>query len=309
MRHLDHGYAVTSHSSQGLTAERVLVNIDSNVHPELINTRFAYVSVSRASHDAHIYTDDAASLGKNLSHDVTKSSAVNPEITPQPSKKPVMESCHGLRDLESSFYEAGFRQRMANLDIPVNNMPASMYAAQLPHEVIQQDIRNIQWGISQDVSPAKIKLNVIVEHWRRDGEHVPMVAHMYFVELQESVRKHPDFTPEQHIAALQPTEGDRQQWEPLTNAVNLDTADRFHWIGDNGSVQSYKHSGTGKYLHIDGNSGRFYDRDKNPITREAALEHALPAGHIQALPQAQDGEDHVRSGSTRVIDISQGHAF
>jgi hypothetical protein len=32
MRHFDHGYAVTSHSSQGLTAERVIVNIDSHVH-------------------------------------------------------------------------------------------------------------------------------------------------------------------------------------------------------------------------------------------------------------------------------------
>ena len=46
--HFDHGYAVTSHSSQGLTAERVLVNMDTVVHPELINSRFAYVSVSRA---------------------------------------------------------------------------------------------------------------------------------------------------------------------------------------------------------------------------------------------------------------------
>ena len=53
MRHFDHGYAVTSHSSQGLTAERVLVNIDTDAHPGLINGRFAYVSVSRASHDAH----------------------------------------------------------------------------------------------------------------------------------------------------------------------------------------------------------------------------------------------------------------
>src|SRR6202041_2422471 len=163
---------------------------------ELITPRFAYVSVSRASHDAHIYTDDAASLGKNLSHDVTKSSAVNPETKPQPSKEPVMESHHGLRDLDSSFYEAGFRQRMADLDIPINDMPASMYAAQLPHEVIQQDIRNIQWGISHDVLPATIQLNVIVEHWRGDGEQVPMVAHMYVVELHESVRKHPNFTPE-----------------------------------------------------------------------------------------------------------------
>ena len=76
MRHFDHGYAVTSHSSQGLTAERVLVNIDTNVHPELINTRFAYVSVSRASHDAQIYTNHAASLIPGLSHDATKTSAV-----------------------------------------------------------------------------------------------------------------------------------------------------------------------------------------------------------------------------------------
>jgi conjugative relaxase-like TrwC/TraI family protein len=77
MRHFDHGYAVTSHSSQGLTAERVLVNMDTEVHPDLINGRFAYVSVSRASHEAHIYTDNAASLGESLSHDVTKTSAVD----------------------------------------------------------------------------------------------------------------------------------------------------------------------------------------------------------------------------------------
>jgi conjugative relaxase-like TrwC/TraI family protein len=77
MRHFDHGYAVTSHSSQGLTAERVLVNIDTDVHPELINSRFAYVSISRASHEAHIYTNNAASLGSDLSRDVSKSAALD----------------------------------------------------------------------------------------------------------------------------------------------------------------------------------------------------------------------------------------
>jgi hypothetical protein len=162
--------------------------------------------------------------------------------------------------------------------------------------VIQQDIRNIHWGIAQDVVPAEIDLNVVVEHWRRDGEHVLMVASMYAVELHESVRKHPDFTPEQHIAALQPSEVDRHQWEPLTNALNLETADRFHWIGENGTVQSYKHSGTGKYLHIDRDTGQFYDRDKNPISREAALEHALPTGRSQVLTQ-------------ELRDISQGHSL
>jgi ATP-dependent exoDNAse (exonuclease V) alpha subunit len=77
MRHFDHGYAVTSHSSQGLTTERVLVNMDTEVHPELINSRFAYVSVSRASHDAQIFTNDATSLATSLSYDVSKTVAID----------------------------------------------------------------------------------------------------------------------------------------------------------------------------------------------------------------------------------------
>ena len=76
MRHYDHGYAVTSHSSQGLTAERVMVNLDSNINADLINQRFAYVAVSRGSHDAQIFTDNATSLIGKLSHDVVKSSAL-----------------------------------------------------------------------------------------------------------------------------------------------------------------------------------------------------------------------------------------
>jgi len=76
MRHYDHGYAVTSHSSQGLTAERVMVNLDSHINADLINQRFAYVAVSRGSHDAQIFTDNATSLIEKLSHDVAKSSAL-----------------------------------------------------------------------------------------------------------------------------------------------------------------------------------------------------------------------------------------
>ena len=43
MRHFDHGYSVTSHSSQGLTTDRVLVNMDTTAHPELIKTLAAYI--------------------------------------------------------------------------------------------------------------------------------------------------------------------------------------------------------------------------------------------------------------------------
>ena len=75
-RHFDHGYAVTSHSSQGLTAERVLVNADTRVHPDLLNSRFGYVSISRASHEAIIFTDDMTKLSPQLSADVSKTSAL-----------------------------------------------------------------------------------------------------------------------------------------------------------------------------------------------------------------------------------------
>jgi len=75
-RHFDHGYAVTSHSSQGLTAERVLVHADTSVHPDLLNSRFGYVSISRASREATLFTDDMAKLGPQLGADVSKTSAL-----------------------------------------------------------------------------------------------------------------------------------------------------------------------------------------------------------------------------------------
>ena len=76
-RHFDHGYAVTSHSSQGLTAERVLVNADTGVHPDLLNSRFGYVSISRASHEAMVFTNDMVKLGPQLAADVSKTSALD----------------------------------------------------------------------------------------------------------------------------------------------------------------------------------------------------------------------------------------
>jgi len=75
--HLDYGYAVTSHSSQGTTADRVLVHVDTeNTHEQLINSRLAYVAVSRGRYDAQIFTNDAEQLANELSHDRSKHSAI-----------------------------------------------------------------------------------------------------------------------------------------------------------------------------------------------------------------------------------------
>ncbi len=77
-RHLDYGYAVTSHSSQGQTADRVLIHVDTGTMGEnLVNRRLAYVAVSRARDDVHIYTDDKHQLGHVLSRDVSHTSALS----------------------------------------------------------------------------------------------------------------------------------------------------------------------------------------------------------------------------------------
>ena len=77
-RHIDHGYAVTSHSSQGQTADSVLIHVDTGGGGEkLINRRLAYVAVSRARHDAQIYTSDKSHLTEGLSRDVSHRRAMD----------------------------------------------------------------------------------------------------------------------------------------------------------------------------------------------------------------------------------------
>jgi ATP-dependent exoDNAse (exonuclease V) alpha subunit len=89
--HLDHGYAMTSHSSQGQTADRVLIHVDTELGAkDLLNSRMAYVSVSRGRYDAQIYTNSAPTLGQELSRDVSHSPAIQQEpvahkIEPQPA--------------------------------------------------------------------------------------------------------------------------------------------------------------------------------------------------------------------------------
>jgi len=74
--HLDYGYAVTSHSSQGQTADRVLIHVDTDLGAkDLLNSRMAYVAVSRGAHDAQIFTNDAGRLGHALSRDVSHAPA------------------------------------------------------------------------------------------------------------------------------------------------------------------------------------------------------------------------------------------
>ena len=193
MRHFDHGYAVTSHSSQGLTADRVLVNMDTKVHPELINTRFAYVSVSRASEDVRIYTNDAAVLSERLSTDVTKTSAV---------------------DLQKARVDPTHNQQTQTKGPPMTNS----------REHSQEELHHRTLAEASIHAPENISTTADIEH--------------------------------RHSA-------------PIKAALPKEASD-YEWKRETGEVQSYQHTHAGSWLHIDP-QGQFYDRQAQPITREAAL--------------------------------------
>jgi ATP-dependent exoDNAse (exonuclease V) alpha subunit len=103
--HLDYGYAVTSHSSQGQTADRVLVHVDTEQAGEkLVNRRLAYVAVSRGRYDAQVYTNDKGWLTEQLTRDVSHRSAMEPsresissarEIKPSSARNQVHEHTRG----------------------------------------------------------------------------------------------------------------------------------------------------------------------------------------------------------------------
>ena len=48
----------------------------TSVRPDLPNSRFGYVFISRASHEVTLFTDDMAKLAPHLGADVSKTSAL-----------------------------------------------------------------------------------------------------------------------------------------------------------------------------------------------------------------------------------------
>jgi conjugative relaxase-like TrwC/TraI family protein len=72
--HLDYGYVVTSHASQGKTVDRVIIGQSSESFPASSKEQF-YVSVSRGRHGATIFTDDKEALLDAVSHADTRQTA------------------------------------------------------------------------------------------------------------------------------------------------------------------------------------------------------------------------------------------
>jgi ATP-dependent exoDNAse (exonuclease V) alpha subunit len=73
--HIDHAYATTVHSSQGLTADRVLIDADAASRTTARDVY--YVAVSRARHEARIFTNDRAKLPAAVMRETVKTAALD----------------------------------------------------------------------------------------------------------------------------------------------------------------------------------------------------------------------------------------
>jgi ATP-dependent exoDNAse (exonuclease V) alpha subunit len=104
--HLDHGYAVTSHSSQGQTAEHVIIHMDTEKGAQLVNSRLAYVSVSRGQYDAQIYTNDRSELARDLSRYVSQRTATEVQEQ-QPEAVSVRQEAHQREQTQTHVLETG----------------------------------------------------------------------------------------------------------------------------------------------------------------------------------------------------------
>jgi conjugative relaxase-like TrwC/TraI family protein len=105
LRHIDYGYASTSHSSQGATVDRVIVNVDTMRSVDLVNQKQFYVSISRARHDISIYTDDRSALQRAVSRTPEKSIALERlnlnagrdiKMVPEPGRQTITPN-YGIR--------------------------------------------------------------------------------------------------------------------------------------------------------------------------------------------------------------------
>ena len=80
-QHLDHAYAMTSHSSQGATVDQVFIHIDTSDSKSrpLIDETLAYVATSRPRYDAQIFTDNEEHLATALSRSHQNATALAPD--------------------------------------------------------------------------------------------------------------------------------------------------------------------------------------------------------------------------------------
>jgi conjugative relaxase-like TrwC/TraI family protein len=174
--HLDHGYAVTSYSSQGKTMDRVLVNAETTETDLLVNQRMAYVAVSRARLDARIYTDSAADLGCALARQRDKTMALEALKQARNSVDAVSDNANHYRQTPTANVRndiAAFNQPIEGLDVKAITQPhqtnADEHLKQMRQTIDKLSLQNgainetgIEAGIAEAESAASESLAALI---------------------------------------------------------------------------------------------------------------------------------------------------
>ncbi len=94
------GWARTNRRSGPSQVAKVIIHVDTELGPkDLLNSRMAYVAVSRGQYDAQIFTSDREKLPAALGHDVSLQSAHSPERKPpqrELAETPKQEKSQGM---------------------------------------------------------------------------------------------------------------------------------------------------------------------------------------------------------------------
>ena len=87
------------------------------------------------------------------------------------------------------------------------------------------------------------------------------------------------------ISAVEPAPWD--DYAPLVAAFGAETAADFCFIALTGTVHTYEHNETFRYIHLDAPSGLFYSQDRTPISATSALQYALTPRAASKQPQVE----------------------
>jgi len=107
--HLEHAYASTVHSAQGLTNDRALIALDTNSRTTSMN--LYYVAISRACHEARVYTNSVKELPGAIARRFDKTTALAIQRERQLQRRAAGMQPKGAADGKQALQRQQFQQQ------------------------------------------------------------------------------------------------------------------------------------------------------------------------------------------------------
>jgi hypothetical protein len=130
--HLEHAYASTVHSSQGLTSDRALIALDTRSRTTSMN--LYYVAISRARHEVRIYTNSTKELPAAIGRRFDKTTALEIQRQRQAARvgSPMQDALPlGTGELQRAMTIAGKAGLQRNAEDPARHTKSGHAARHL----------------------------------------------------------------------------------------------------------------------------------------------------------------------------------